>query len=138
MESIPKSTLWARRNKEILSERDRLRKSTLDGKLLNLITQSKYRSKSFNRSHDINREFLKNLYFEQQGCCALSGIHMTIIGKRGSDDYWRSISIDRKDSSKGYTKDNVQLVCTGVNYMKKDMSDELFVTFCRNVVEHSK
>ena len=66
----------------------------------------------------------------------MSGIEMTIRGERGTDEYWKSISLDRIDSSGGYTEANVQLVCTGVNYMKKDMSDKMFINFCIEVVEN--
>ena len=36
------------------------------------------------------------------------------------------MSIDRIDPTKGYTEDNVQLVCAQVNMMKSDMSLEAF------------
>jgi hypothetical protein len=133
---VPKSTQWARDNKDKLAVRDKERKGTLEGKLLNLTTQSKYRSKTNGLEHNINRAYLRGLYHGQRGLCALSGKEMTIIGERGSDDYWNSISIDRIDSSLGYIEGNVQLVCTGVNYMKKDMTDEMFIDFCKGVVEH--
>lgn len=135
---VPKSTQWARQNKEKVAERDKERKGTLDGKLLNLVTQSRYRAKQSGLDHDVDRSYLKGLYEGQDGLCALSGIPMTIIGTRGSEDYWKSISIDRIDSSLGYTEGNVQLVCTGVNYMKKDMSDQMFIDFCRKVTENFK
>lgn len=135
---VSRSTQWARDNREKLAVRDKERKSTLDGKLLNLVTQSKYRSKARQLPHSINRAYLKRLYIQQGGRCALSNVEMTIIGERGTDEYWTSISLDRIDSSDGYVEGNVQLVCTGVNYMKKDMSDKMFVDFCRKVVENSE
>lgn len=135
---VAKSTLWARNNKETVAQQDRERKGTLDGKLISLVTQSKYRSKQSGREHLINTSYLRGLFIGQDGCCALSGIKMTISGERGTDDYWKSISIDRIDSSLGYIEGNVQLVCTGVNYMKKDMTDKMFIDFCHKVVENFK
>ena len=38
-------------------------------------------------------------------------------------DYEKA-SLDRIDSSKGYTKDNVEFVSTSINYMKNSMSKE--------------
>lgn len=35
-----------------------------------------------------------------------------------------SASLDMIDSSRGYTEDNVQWVCLGINYMKLNYSDE--------------
>jgi hypothetical protein len=36
--------------------------------------------------------------------------------------------IDRRDNSLGYTKDNVQAVCTACNYAKRDMSETHFIS----------
>jgi hypothetical protein len=42
-------------------------------------------------------------------------------------------SLDRKDSSKGYTKDNVQWIHKTINFMKGQMSDQEFVSWCKLV-----
>lgn len=133
---ISRSTLWARFNADKLKERDAVKSQTLVGKLTNLVTQSKYRASKSGLGHEVNCKFLQGLWDKQKGLCALSGLEMTIRGERGTDQYWNSVSIDRIDSSKGYLIGNVQLVCTGVNYMKKDMSDEMFIHFCKTVTEN--
>lgn len=64
---------------------------------------------------------LMALYEEQGGLCAVSGLKMTWMkGKI----ILTSMSIDRIDSSKGYTRDNVRLICHGGNRMKGDATDE--------------
>jgi hypothetical protein len=136
-EQVSRSTAWARANKELVKQRDKERAGTLDGKLINILTQSRYRAKKDGREHNIDTAYVRGLYEGQEGMCALSGLEMTIRGERGSYEYWRSISLDRINSDLGYIEGNVQLVCTGVNYMKKDMSDELFIEFCRKVVENA-
>lgn len=46
--------------------------------------------------------------------------------------------IDRINPSKGYTKDNIQLVCSFIGQMKGDMTeDELFVA-CYEIVKSNK
>ena len=45
-------------------------------------------------------------------------------------------SLDRIDSSKGYTKDNVQWVHKDINYIKRDLSDSEFITLCKKVATH--
>lgn len=132
---ISRSTLWARFNTDKLKEKDAAKGQTLVGKLANLATQSKYRANKSGLGHEVNCKFLQDLWNKQAGKCALSGLDMTIRGERGTDLYWNSVSIDRIDSSKGYLIGNVQLVCTGVNYMKKDMSDDMFIRFCKTVTE---
>ncbi len=46
-------------------------------------------------------------------------------------------SLDRIDSSKGYTKDNIQWVHKDVNKMKNGYTEERFKEICRLVTEHS-
>ena len=135
-QETPKSTQWARNNRDKVKARDDARKGTLDGKLISLVTQSKYRAKKAEREHNINTDYLRGLYEGQEGLCALSGLEMTIRGKSGTSEYWYSLSIDRIDSSLGYVEGNVQLVCTGVNRIKGQMADEMFINFCKEVVEY--
>ena len=47
-------------------------------------------------------------------------------------------SLDRIDSSKGYTIDNVQWVHKKVNMMKKDMSDSEFIAWCNEISSYRK
>lgn len=45
-------------------------------------------------------------------------------------------SIDRIDSSKGYTKDNIQWVHKNVNIMKMDQTMDQFLYICKKIVDH--
>ena len=49
-----------------------------------------------------------------------------------------SISIDRIDSSGGYTIDNIRLVCTLVNKMKSDRTEEGFLNCVRDIYHHMR
>lgn len=48
---------------------------------------------------------------------------------------WYTYSIDRIDNSKGYTKDNVQVITYLANTMKSKASKEELLTFARNIIE---
>ena len=76
---------------------------------------------------NISPEWLAEKYDEQFGCCYFSGIELTYA----PGDY--SISLDRRNSMKGYTRDNVVLVCTMINMMKSSMAEIKFLTLCRRV-----
>lgn len=69
---------------------------------------------------DLDVDFLVNLWVSQLGRCALSNIALSL-----EDDarVFEKVSVDRIDSSKGYTSDNVQLVSRTVNLAKNTMSD---------------
>lgn len=90
----------------------------------------KNKLKGFNFELDII--FLKELITKQEGKCALSGLVMTSF--INSKDSKLNISIDRIDSSKGYTKDNVQLVCNQVNTMKNSLSEIEFYELCKHII----
>jgi hypothetical protein len=64
---------------------------------------------------------LLEIYDNQLGLCALSGIKLT-----WSQGKWlpTSISMDRIDNSKGYVHGNVRLVCASVNSFKGTMNDD--------------
>lgn len=65
---------------------------------------------------DLDEDFLRALYEKQDGKC-----HYTEIPfDNNSSNY--SWSIDRVDNARGYTRDNVVLAATVVNYMKNDLS----------------
>jgi len=83
---------------------------------------------------DIDLIYLLNLYEQQQGRCALSGVPMTYLA--GNGRVATNISIDRIDSSAGYVRGNVQFVCNVVNRMKQDLPQNEFFVWCRRVLEH--
>jgi hypothetical protein len=83
-------------------------------------------NKAEKRVNQITIEDVKNLYEQQNGKCAISGIPMTRIHVPQSKLCDTNISIDRIDSKIGYTKDNIQLVCARVNSMKSTLSMDEF------------
>lgn len=70
----------------------------------------------------LDPDLLMELFDAQDGRCAVSGELMTHVVS--TDRTWTNISIDRKDSTKGYEPGNVQLVCAAVNLMKGEMTDD--------------
>lgn len=84
----------------------------------------------------ISLEFLKNLYNKQNGRCAISGQLMTWTRSNGFIN--TNISLDRINSSLGYTEFNVQFVCFIVNIMKRDMHTSELIEWCRHIMENEK
>jgi hypothetical protein len=81
-------------------------------------------------------EDLLALYEAQGGLCAITLIPMTTGIREGRKR--TNVSIDRIDSSKGYSLDNIQLVCTIVNLMKLDMTQTEFTKWCAAVADRAR
>jgi hypothetical protein len=91
---------------------------------------------------DITIDDIKYLWNIQNGGCALTGKKMTMeaYSKRGKNQNiinQCNMSVDRIDSDKHYTKDNIQLVCAMANRMKMDLANEDFIQWSREVVAHA-
>lgn len=84
---------------------------------------------------DFKWDYLKELWIRQEGRCSISNINMTFIMNNGRVS--TNVSLDRKDSSKGYIKGNVQLVCMAVNQMKNDLKIKELLYFCYNILKYN-
>jgi hypothetical protein len=78
------------------------------------------RERNFEFKIDI--KYLWDLYIKQDKKCALTGVDIIL----DVDNSVKTASLDRIDSLKGYTKDNVQWVHINVNRMKWDYTQEEF------------
>jgi|SaaInlStandDraft_4_1057021.scaffolds.fasta_scaffold104024_2 hypothetical protein len=100
-----------------------------------------YMKKARNRLYDTDMDlpFLRDLWSEQGGRCALSGIVMELPRSTGA---WTSRvndplkpSLDRIDNAKGYLKGNVRFVTVMANLARGTFTDDQVVSFCRAVVQ---
>lgn len=92
-------------------------------------------AKRRNIEFDITIEFLWDVFLKQGRTCALSGKEL-IFGSNKKEE--TSASVDRIDSSKGYTEDNVQWVDKTVNVMKWSLSQEDFIEICKQIAENNR
>ena len=108
---------------------------TLD-KLLVLRIRTAYgRACKKGLNFDLTPEYLMELYKKQKGVCYYSGIKMEIAIK-GYIDNTNTLSVDRVDSSRGYTKDNVVLCCDSINTMKMKLETSNFLDICKTIVAY--
>lgn len=99
-------------------------------KMLNMArTRAKERGMPFDISHDDIMDKLE----AQQGLCALSKTEFNIDATENGRRRKLSMSIDRINSSGGYTKDNIRITSVMVNMARLNWSDEDFVSMCRAV-----
>lgn len=110
---------------------DRLQRMRVKNWALGLRMQLKQRAKRFRNGHpstsgpidvapEITTQWIRDQFDRQGGRCFYTGIAFEI---RPEKRWMRRPSIDRRDSSKGYTPDNTVLVLCAINYLKNDYAE---------------
>lgn len=97
---------------------------------------NKYKIGAVHRSleWDITIEDVAHILTIQASKCALSGIWISTRGDLNKI----TASIDRIDNSRGYTKDNIQLIHKKINIMRGTLPVEEFLSFCKKIASHQK
>jgi len=95
-------------------------------------------SKYFERSNrkrtgTITIEDVYNLWIAQDKKCVLSKVNIGF----NDDKKGHTCSIDRIDSLKEYTLDNIQLVHKDVNYMKNRYNQKYFIQMCKLIANNN-
>ena len=78
---------------------------------------------------DITIQDIWDLFLKQKRKCALSGIEL----KFSTDTKRKNVSLDRIDSSKGYTNGNIQWVHKDINIMKNKFDEKYFIEICKKI-----
>lgn len=97
-----------------------------------LFHSSKNTSKRKGIPFSLTKEDILNQYKFQNGKCYYTGIPLSSISNDPN-----KMSIDRKDSALGYTKENIVISSWHVNIMKRTYSEEEFLELCKTIHEFS-
>lgn len=105
-----------------------------------LVTLARKRATRFNREFSITFEDVLDLFKRQHGKCAYTSFSLDVSKyktghPRTREERMYRASLDRIDNDKGYTVDNIQLVCAPVNNMKNTLSHADFVNLCRLIAD---
>jgi dUTP pyrophosphatase len=76
----------------------------------------KDRAKVRNMEFDLDYKFLMELYDKQKGKCYYSGLELNI--NKSSEVEYNTMSVDRMNTKKGYTKNNIVLCLNSINMFK--------------------
>jgi hypothetical protein len=96
--------------------------------------QMKQGAVSRNLQFDITMKDVWDQYIRQNKKCMFSGVDIQFSKSYNNG---QTASVDRIDSSKGYTKDNIQIVHKLVNRMKQDLSDQDFIYWCKLIANNN-
>lgn len=85
------------------------------------------------RMGNITIEEVYDMWISQNKKCKLSNLNIGFY----DDGKTHTCSIDRIDSSKEYTSDNIQLVHKDINMMKRIYSNGYFIKMCKMVANNN-
>lgn len=109
--------------------------STILGHLKVLFSGTRRRCIRKNKEFDITLDDLFEIFLKQNGSCALTKVKMT--WEQGIGISNTHLSIDRIDSSQGYIKTNIQLVCYIVNVMKNKLTTKELLEWCNLIIKNN-
>jgi hypothetical protein len=102
--------------------------STIEGRARVFLQNAKKSAAKRKQEFSLTISDVVSFWKDQQGICAYSGRVMTLEALKHN-----TVSIERVDSSKGYTISNTVLVCQAINRMKSDFKYEDFYNLCKDV-----
>lgn len=91
-------------------------------------------AKDRNLEFSITIEDMWELFLKQEGICALSGITLSL--ERNKKGQPVTASLDRIDSSLGYTISNIQWIHKHINVMKNAQTMEQFIYICKKIAAY--
>jgi hypothetical protein len=94
-------------------------------------------AKSRNLEISITIEDAWQKFIEQNEKCALTGMDIQIVTDYTRKHNEHTASLDRIDSTKGYTLENIQWVHRDINILKQDFDEQTFIELCQKVVNHA-
>lgn len=109
---------------------------TLDFKYRTLLDSARCSARTRGIEFNLSKEEFQNLVVRAGGRCELTGIRFHSVKAAAARRRPFAPSLDRIDASKGYTANNVRLVCVAINYAMADWGSEVFDILARHRVRH--
>ena len=104
--------------------------STIEGRARVFLQNARKSADKRKQLFDLTISDVVECWKQQGEICAYSGRHMTLYA-----GHLNTVSIERIDSTVGYTKENTILVCQAINRMKSDFSLSDFYGLCADVAQ---
>ena len=74
----------------------------------------------------------------EAGACEMTGMPFSLLPTKLASADPFSPSLDRMNSRKGYTRDNVRVVATAFNFAKGQWSLDIFEAIARGFIERNR
>lgn len=109
---------------------------TLNGRLSRLAISSRQSANKKSFKCELTLDNLLELWYKQGGRCSKTKFKLTLDVGTQANKNPRGPSIDRINNDKGYTLDNIQLVCIQYNLAKNRFTDEDTLEMAKALVEN--
>jgi hypothetical protein len=105
------------------------------GRLYDIFSAARTRAKKKKIEFDLTMDFVIKMFSNQGSLCALTGLKLN-TGFKQKGNNWNPYcpSIDKIDSEKGYTKDNIRIVSVIANLSLNQFGDIVFDEMCRSYI----
>lgn len=100
--------------------------------------KSKARRRKIKFDDNLTIEYLWELFLKQNKKCKLSGENIYFRFKETSKRAGQTASLDRIDSRKHYSRDNVQWIHKDLQSMKMNKDQKSFLEWCNKISEYNK
>ena len=135
--NLEKYATWARRYRDEKKEKynsydSKYRKEykkTIDGYASSLYTGAKSRAFKKGLEFNLTSEWIKDKLREMK--CSATGFDLTIVTSIDGRVNPLKPTLDRLDSTKGYTLENTRVTCWWWNVMKQDWSEETVINLIK-------
>ncbi len=99
------------------------------------LNSAKHRGEFTKYEVSITKQEAWDLFLKQDRKCAISGLPIT-LAKSTKEQF--TASLDRIDSNKGYSLENIQWVHKHINMMKQAYSKDYFIQMCKEVAKYNE
>jgi hypothetical protein len=125
------ATKYHKENTEQRTQYKRNRRTTVEGRALDLMDRARIRAAESGKGFDLTRPWVEKLI---SGRCAVSGREFDLTPSASTHANPNAPSLDRIDSTKGYLKSNVRAVTVHVNYALNLFGDDALVSLAKDVL----
>lgn len=127
-----------RSNESLIKDKERASSfyKSIHGRVLTLLKSANRRADNFQQPCDLDYDFIYTKL--KKGICEVTGITFDLNKPKITVKNPYAPSIDRIDSSIGYTKHNTRLVIWQYNAMKGEISDNDLLNLCKIILERNK
>lgn len=109
---------------------------TAHGRAVKLRSDARYRARRKGQEFDVPVERIEAAL--ETGVCELTGLPFDLDTSEQWDKHPSAPSLDRIDSSKGYTLDNVQVVCYAINVLRHQYPEHLTRVYAKAFLKSTR